>query len=281
MITNSSAYSTGSRVELKFILTQHSRDEQLMTSFIEYFGSPRSFAVHHVDFKITRSFTRSGSAALAGADQPLRARSNLNILTSLSPNWPSEICLSNTRRAFSSRSQEGVTKDCNKPNLYLNPLYVTGFADAESSFTVSIYKNETSKLGWRVKPYFSIELHKEDLIILNSIQSFFSVGTIRNRARGGENIYSVNDLKDLINIIIPHFDKHPLLTNKRADFELFKEVVTIMNNKEHLTKEGLTKIISIRASMNKGLSETLYNQFPAIVPVVRPSLDSCTILDSN
>jgi hypothetical protein len=30
--------------------------------------------------------------------------------------------------------------------------------------------------------------------------------------------YRVNTLKDLTNVIIPHFIKYPLLTKKRADF---------------------------------------------------------------
>jgi hypothetical protein len=43
-----------------------------------------------------------------------------------------------------------------------------------------------------------------------------------------------------------------------------------MNNKEHLTEKGINEIISIRASMNKGLTEGLKYIFPNIVPVERP-----------
>jgi hypothetical protein len=93
--------------------------------------------------------------------------------------------------------------------------------------------------------------------------------------------FRVSTLKDITNVIIPHFDKYPLLTQKRADYLLFKQVVVIMKNKEHLTSEGLTKIISIRASINKGLSETLYTNFPGIIPAVRPLIESMKILDSN
>ena len=32
--------------------------------------------------------------------------------------------------------------------------------------------------------------------------------------------YRVTSLKDLINVIIPHFDKYPLISKKRADYEL-------------------------------------------------------------
>jgi hypothetical protein len=44
-----------------------------------------------------------------------------------------------------------------------------------------------------------------------------------------------------------------------------------MNNKQHLTLEGLSKIIGIRASMNKGLSETLSLYFPNTIPLLPSS----------
>jgi hypothetical protein len=49
-----------------------------------------------------------------------------------------------------------------------------------------------------------------------------------------------------------------------------------MANKGHLTKEGLEKIISIRASINKGLSVKLANVFPNLNPIKRPDLPIIT-----
>lgn len=124
----------------------------------------------------------------------------------------------------------------------------------------------------RVVPEFNIELHEKDLPTLKQIQSFFCVGTIKTRIRQGKStaIYSVQSIKNLTEIIIPHFNQYNLLTQKRADFELFSKAVDLMFNKEHLHLEGLNKILSIRASMNKGLTETLKTMFPNIIPVERP-----------
>jgi hypothetical protein len=44
----------------------------------------------------------------------------------------------------------------------------------------------------------------------------------------------------------------------------------MMNRKEHLTMEGLRKIVAIKASLNLGLSESLNKAFPNITPVPRP-----------
>jgi hypothetical protein len=123
---------------------------------------------------------------------------------------------------------------------------------------------------------FRIELHCKDALILKNIHSFFGVGNFRVQKNNGRNtiaIYCVESIKDLINVIIPHFDKYPLLTQKQADFELFKRIVLMMGNKEHLSMEGLKKIICIRASLNKGLPPLLSKHFTDIVPCERPKVE--------
>ena len=70
------------------------------------------------------------------------------------------------------------------------------------------------------------------------------------------------------------------MTNKCSDFILWSKVIDIMVNKRHLTKEGIEEIISIRASINKGLSEKLAAAFPNVKAIVRPELPiTTTILD--
>jgi len=81
-------------------------------------------------------------------------------------------------------------------------------------------------------------------------------------------VRSLEELK----IIIAHFDSYPLKTKKRADFELFKLAVSKLINKEHLKLKGFKEVLSIRASMNLGLSDSLKEAFPGIVPVVRPEV---------
>ena len=80
--------------------------------------------------------------------------------------------------------------------------------------------------------------------------------------------YQVQSVKDLA-IIIKHFDAYPLLTQKWADYLLFKQVLNLINREEHLTIEGLKKIIAIKASINRGLSDELKAIFPNITPTKR------------
>jgi hypothetical protein len=100
--------------------------------------------------------------------------------------------------------------------------------------------------------------------------SYFGVGTLRYNKIHRSVIYSVKDLKSLTNIIIPFFDKYHLVTQKRADFELFKQVVEKMNRKEDITRDGLLEIVARRASMNRGLTKVLKQAFPDVLPVQRP-----------
>jgi LAGLIDADG endonuclease len=43
--------------------------------------------------------------------------------------------------------------------------------------------------------------------------------------------YHVRDAKNIVNFIIPIFDKYPLLTSKYFSYELFRQAALIFNNK--------------------------------------------------
>lgn len=64
--------------------------------------------------------------------------------------------------------------------------------------------------------------------------------------------------------------QYPLITQKYADYILFKQGYDLVVNKEHLTTKGLERIIGLRASMNRGLSDKLNESFPNVVRDIRP-----------
>ena len=153
----------------------------------------------------------------------------------------------------------------------LNPYYVTGFTDGEGCFFVGVSSNPRYKTAYRVKAVFHIGVHIRDLALLEQIQSFFGVGNISKL--GAESVqfrvYGLENLK----VIINHFDKYPLLTNKQSDYLLFKQVVHYMEQGKHLTIEGLNKIMSIKAVLNnQETSDSLNLAFPNIEPILRPDI---------
>lgn len=160
------------------------------------------------------------------------------------------------------------------------PCFVTGFVDGEGSFSISLTKNKLSRTGWTVQPIFSIGLHDKDEALLIDVKNYYGVGNI-NWEHGISTIQlRVTSQKDLI-VIIEHFKKYPLNSQKRADFELFQQALQLMLRKEHLTEDGLCKIVGIKASMNRGLSPELKAAFPQVIPVKRPLVLYKYIQDPN
>jgi hypothetical protein len=168
-------------------------------------------------------------------------------------------------------------------NSKINPWFVTGFTDAEGSFGVSIYidKRIKGRIGWAIKPSIQISLNSKDINLLLQLQEFFGCGLIVNKNTRNEVSFRVNSIQDLTNYIIPHFENYPLLTQKAADFLLFTKIINIINNKMHLTEDGLQQIINLRASINVGLSDLQKSKFPNYNPVARPIINSTEILDPN
>jgi len=166
--------------------------------------------------------------------------------------------------------------NCHKP---LSPNFVTGLVDAEGSFIISIYINRKLKTGWRVIPIFQIGLHNKDRAFLEQIKSSLGVGQIYKQGKDMNQlrVFSMNELGQ----IIDHFENYPLITQKWADYELFKQAVEMINRKEHLTEEGLKKIVAIKASMNNGLSSGFKSAFPSIIPVPRPVVEGQEIKDPH
>lgn len=70
--------------------------------------------------------------------------------------------------------------------------------------------------GLNVWAGFKIGMHKRDKALLEQIKSYFGVGNITKQGKDSIQ-YRVNSINDLTNAIIPHFDKYPLITKKRAD----------------------------------------------------------------
>jgi hypothetical protein len=103
------------------------------------------------------------------------------------------------------------------------------------------------------------------------------------RFNGRRSDYSelqISSFKDL-GAVIDYFDKYPLITQKLADYLLFKQAYELIKNKEHLTLEGLTKIVGIKASINKGLPDQLKEAFPDVEPINRPIVVNKEIPDPN
>ena len=155
-------------------------------------------------------------------------------------------------------------------NFLFNPLFITGLFDAEGSFVTTVLNNSRYKTGWNVQARIQIKMHERDRALIQSIQDFFGgIGYVSKPNNTSTVEFRVTTIKDIVDVIIPHFDNYPLITQKYSDFVLFKQIVLLMLNKEHNTYDGVLKIVNIKASLNLGLSNDLKKAFPNAVPVSR------------
>jgi hypothetical protein len=122
-------------------------------------------------------------------------------------------------------------------------------------------------------------MHKRDSLLLEQLNKIFGGLGHFYEANGGHGILLDISSKEGLIKVINYLDRYPLITKKRADYELFKLVVDIISRKEHLTMDGLRKIVGIRTSMNRGLSGVLNNSFPNVNIISRSVVDNPVIPD--
>jgi len=83
---------------------------------------------------------------------------------------------------------------------------------------------------------------------MEKLVSYLGCGYISER--GDIVDFHVTKFEDIINKIIPFFEKYPILGVKSENFKDFCKVAELMKNKEHLTEKGLEKIRLIKSNMN-------------------------------
>lgn len=71
-------------------------------------------------------------------------------------------------------------------------------------------------------------------------------------------LYRVRNREDLRRVILPFFKKHPLLTNKKHDFDTFCTIFDRMSNGEHLNASGLMNIVQLGYTLHAGGANRKY-----------------------
>lgn len=134
--------------------------------------------------------------------------------------------------------------------MNLEAQWIVGFVDGEGCFHVGINQNKTMNLGFQVLPEFTVVQHERSIHVLYALKAYFACGVVR-RNRGNCFCYRVRGQTNLLNRVVPFFEKHSLKTEKRVDFLKFRRVLLAMQKGEHLTPEGLDRIRGLKAQMNK------------------------------
>lgn len=129
--------------------------------------------------------------------------------------------------------------------------YLAGFTDGEGSFHVCFRQRKDSKIPWKISLAFNVS--QKDPVILSLFKKHLKCGSLRERKKDGVWNYEVTNFNAIQNNVIPFFNRFAFLSaKKKRDFSKFKEIAKLIEEKDHLTLEGIKEILKIRKEMNDG-----------------------------
>jgi hypothetical protein len=154
---------------------------------------------------------------------------------------------------------------------------------------VSINHHKTLKSGIEIKPEFEIELRADDREILERIVITIGCGKIYDCSYERYGWYphakfKVTSARDLEEKVFPFLDKYPLQAKKRKVYILFREIVLMIRNKQHLNEKGFEKIQQLRNEMREfGKKHNFVDKFSAKLEAarIRESRSSGGVLTIN
>jgi hypothetical protein len=129
----------------------------------------------------------------------------------------------------------------------LDPNYVTGFVEAAGSFT---YLRSGSD-GQVFTLVFGLKLPTEERQLLDDVARYFGVGRIYDVKAAAparpSSYFRVSRQEDL-EIVVEHFEKHPLRGAKRAAFEAWREMVRL--KKDNFRHPPVDALVALAARLS-------------------------------
>lgn len=133
----------------------------------------------------------------------------------------------------------------------ITPEWISGFTQSDGSFVVGFMKTKIG-LPFRPVPVFNITQSNIEYELFLEIQKKLGIGKVYNNRQNV--IFVVKSIDDIVEVLLPLFDKYPLRGSKLITYNIFKTVVLLIKEKKHLTLEGLIQILHYSYFMNKDTS---------------------------
>jgi hypothetical protein len=140
--------------------------------------------------------------------------------------------------------------------------WVIGFVDGEGCFSISFVRQphrrsrKGYKTGYQVTHRFVVTQGAKSLACLEELRQFFGVGRLymnRRHDNHREHLwnYMVERRPDLLETVIPFFERYPMRSAKQRDFKQFSRCVRLIAAGRHLSPGGLIEIAEIAQTMNR------------------------------
>ncbi|MHB1963588.1 MAG: LAGLIDADG family homing endonuclease [Acidimicrobiales bacterium] len=133
--------------------------------------------------------------------------------------------------------------------------YVAGFVDGEGCFHVALQRNPSTRVGWQLVPEFRVSQDVSRVQVLHLVRERIGCGALHQNHRGSHDrtlVLVVRRREDLLNRVIPFFERNPLVSCKQKEFLTFCRVVRGMEAGEHRTHEGFERLAADALRMNGG-----------------------------
>ena len=150
----------------------------------------------------------------------------------------------------------------------LEPQWVSGFIAGDGGFSIIIRPKKSNNViptniekpnfedGYRIEFRMHVTQHKQDEKLINKLVNYFGCGKVyfRNNITTPRCDFIIQNLSDIYDKVLPHFDKYPLNNLKQLDYLDFKEAILIMKSEGYLTKTGFNEIKLLKENMNNSRS---------------------------
>ena len=133
---------------------------------------------------------------------------------------------------------------CKNSSKDFKNYWLAGFSDADASFQIKIL-SRNKRIEVRLN--YQIDQKKENLLLL--IKNFLG-GNIGYRKSQDTYYYGSTSFGSAKNVI-NYFDHFHLLSSKHINFLKWRKAYLIIQNRDHLNKEGIKKIIKLKNTMNR------------------------------
>lgn len=155
-------------------------------------------------------------------------------------------------------------------------FFLAGFVEGEGSFNISLRRKADYKVTWQVVMSFNVS--QKDPTLLYLLQKELGCGIIKVRKIDNLYSYDATNPKDLIQKVIPYFQKYPMIsTSKRKNFTIFCEIAQLMEKREHRNLIGLRKILELRETINEGKGRKRKYAILDVFPIQESSETICRL----
>jgi hypothetical protein len=135
--------------------------------------------------------------------------------------------------------------------------WLGGFFEGEGALVVSVVKNPNTTHGIILQPEFNVAQHESGVDILNSYKVLFNNFGVVKKKSGSDKVwvYSLKGTNNLLNYVVPFFDKYVIEYSSKHKVENFKAFYDILmklnfNRRKTMDKLELIELVKLVYNLN-------------------------------